>query len=406
MYLTIILMAWRNLWRNTRRTIITSLAIGLGLAAILLTMSWMEGMMGHLVKTMTGTHLGQAQIHAPGYRKTLEEGLVIQRAGEILKEVDKTPRLVGAAPRLYAQGLAAMGDRSSGVEVMGVDFGREEKVTDWKDKLISGTYPGGGKEVLIGSGLADKLELEAGAKLVLTVAQVGTGDLEGVLVRIAGIMNTGIPVLDDHSVIGSLEAVGKITGLEGKAHQIALKFDQPNLTREELEELIEPLKETGLEVLPWQKLAPMISGMLDLQEFYMVLSIAIIFGLVAFGIVNTMSMSLLERFKEFGVLRAIGTSPRGLFSLIMAEAASLGAVGGIMGAGLGVGLTLIFMRTGIDLGDVEAMGVTINSVIHPELNLAGAVMVTLVFMVLTPLVALGPALKASRIVPVKAFRSE
>lgn len=406
MYLSTIQMAWRNLWRNTRRTLITTLAIGLGLGAIIITLAWVGGLMEHLIQTMTGTNLGQAQIHAPGYRETREEELLISRAEEVLMRVDKTPGLVGAAPRLYAQGMAAMGDRSSGVEVMGVDFGREKKVTNWSDKLTSGTYPGGGNEVLIGQGLARKLELSAGAKLVLTVARVGSGDLESALVRIAGIINTGIPMLDDHSVIGSLEMVGKLNGLKGSVHQIALMFGSSGLEKDRLEKLIQPLQELGLDVQPWQVLAPMISGMLDLQGFYFGLAIAIIFGLVAFGIVNTMSMSLLERFKEFGVLRAIGTSPLRLFGLIITEAASLGVVGGAIGTVLGVGVTLIFNKIGINMGDVEAMGVTIDSIIYPHLDYRATVLVVLVFLILTPMVALGPALKAARIVPVRALRSE
>ena len=373
MYPVTIMMAWRNLWRNTRRTLITSLAIALGLTAIILSVAWMDGLMNHLLKAMIGGSMGQAQIHAPGYRQTREEELTIPRADQVLKRVEAAPGLTGAAPRLYAQGLAAMGDRSAGVEVLGVDFAREARVTDWKKKIVAGSYPlsspgsgsGDGKAVLIGKGLAGKLELEAGARLVLTVARADSGDLEGALAPVAGIINTGIPLLDDHAVIGPLELVGKITGQAGKVHEIALRFDTPGRDRAELERLIAPLRTPDLDVQPWPVLAPMISGMMDLQAFYLALATAIIFGLAAFGIVNTMSMSLLERFKEFGVLRAIGTSPGRLLGLILAEAASLGAVGAALGGGLGVGLTLIFRETGIPLGGMEAMGVNIDSTIYP-----------------------------------------
>lgn len=413
MYPVTILMAWRNLWRNTRRTLITSLAIALGLTAIILSVAWMDGLMDHLLQAMIGGNLGQAQIHAPGYRQTREEELTIPGADQVLARAESAPGLIGAAPRLFAQGLAAMGDRSAGVEVMGVDFAREARVTDWKKKIVAGSYPGPAgsgtgenKTVLIGRGLARKLELEAGAKLVLTVARADSGDLEGALVRIGGIINTGIPLLDDHAVIGPLELVGKITGQTGKIHEIALRFQTPGRDKAELERLLKPLQGEGLDVQPWQVLAPMISGMMDLQDFYLVLATVIIFGLAAFGIVNTMSMSLLERFKEFGILRAIGTSPGRLMGLILAEAASLGAVGAFLGGGLGVGLTLILGRTGIPLGQMEAMGVTLESAIHPTLNIPAIALVVAVFLILTPLVALGPAVRAARIVPVRALRSE
>ncbi len=406
MYFKILLMAWRNLWRNTRRTLITALAIGLGLGAIIFTMTWMEGMVVHLIQTMTGTSLGQAQIHATGYRETRDDELVLRQADDRLKEIDQTPRLVGAAPRLYAQGLAAMGDRSAGVEVMGVDFERERKVTDWTEKVSAGKYPAVDREVLIGRGLARKLELEAGDKLVITVARVGTGDLEGAMVRIAGVIGTGVPMLDDHTVMATLALTRKLTGLSGSVHQIALKFDDPNLEQEELESLLEPLKRSGSDVQPWHVLAPMLAGFLDLQGLYVAISFAIIFGLVAFGIVNTMSMSLLERFKEFGVLRAIGTPPLRLFCLILAEAASLGIVGGVIGTGLGIAATRIFQAIGLDIGQVEITGVSIDSAIYPILDIEAAALVVAVFLIMIPLVAIGPAIKAARIVPVRALRSE
>jgi len=404
--LTTLLLAWRNIWRNTRRTLITALAIGLGLGTMLFSLAWMAGMNRHLVETLTASRLGQAQVHAPGFRETRQEELTIPEGGKVLELARSVPRIAGAAPRLFAIGLAAMGDRSANVELIGVDLGQEPKVTNWQERLVAGAYPADHNQVLIGTGLARRMELETGSKLVLTVARVGTGDLEAVLARVAGVIYTGNPSLDERSVIAPLGLVQEIIGLPGAFHEIALRFQVDGLDRAELSSLLAPLEGLGLDVRAWPALVPVVASMLDLQGLYLAISVVLIFGLVAFGIVNTMSMSLLERFKEFGVLRAIGTSPLRLAGLILAEAGSIGVVGCALGLGLGVGISFWLGRRGVVLGGVEALGVSFGNAFHPSLAPGQAAAMVLVFLVLTPLVALGPALRAARVEPVRALRHE
>jgi ABC-type lipoprotein release transport system permease subunit len=404
--MTTLLLAWRNIWRNTRRTLITALAIGLGLGTMLFSLAWMVGMNRHLVETLTASRLGQAQIHAPGFRQTRQEELTIPQGRTVLKQARSLPKIAGAAPRLFAIGLAAMGDRSVNVELMGVDLDQEPKVTNWRERLVAGAYPAGPNQVLLGDDLARRMELEVGSKLVLTVARVGSGDLEAVLTRVAGVVYTGNPSLDKRTVIAPLGLVQKIIGLPGAFHEIALRFRVDGLNRAELGSLLAPLEDLGLDVQAWPALVPVVASMLDLQGLYLAISVVLIFGLVAFGIVNTMSMSLLERFKEFGVLRAIGTSPPRLAGLILAEAGSIGIVGCALGLGLGAGFSLWLGRRGVVLGGVEAMGVSFGHAFYPSLDPVQAGVMVLVFLVLTPLVALGPALRAARVEPVRALRHE
>ena len=167
-----------------------------------------------------------------------------------------------------------------------------------------------------------------------------------------------------------------------------------------------PFNGGGLTATPWQEIVPVVADTLEKQFIYMAITLVIVFILIAFGIVNTLSMSLLERMKEFGVLRALGTTPLRLAALIFAEGGWLGAVGSTLGLGLGLLVHGILSRTGITMGDVEAMGVTFRTPIYPILKPAEILVVAFVFLILTPLVSLVVARRAGRVDPVQALRHE
>ncbi|MEZ4436638.1 MAG: ABC transporter permease, partial [bacterium] len=167
-------LAWRNIWRNGRRTLITAAAIGLGVAALVFTQAMVEGMFHRMVGVATASMSGDAQIHAPGYRTTQDERLVIPAAAPLL---DAARALPGAAatPRVFGTGLVAIGDRSQGVRVIGVAPDTERRVTNWAERLTAGRYLEAEGEALVGAALARKMDLELDTRLVLTMADIETG---------------------------------------------------------------------------------------------------------------------------------------------------------------------------------------------------------------------------------------
>lgn len=404
--MTTIKIGWRNLWRNTRRTVITAGAVGLGLASMILALDWSNGVNKHLIDTVTLSGMGDAQAHAEGYRETRDAELVISNAGEILKSIESSPGVISATPRAYGNGLAAMGDRSANVEAIGVDPVREPAVTNWTERFIKGRWPASDKEAAIGRDLAETLELSAGSKIVFTLADVKTGDMNSALVTISGIFFTNNPMLDKHSVIMPLTAVQKGLGLRGGVHEIAMRLDVASDDKAGADKILTGIRLPGINVSGWRQLVPVVSTMEDMQFFYMSITLAIIFFIISFGILNTMTMALFERFKEFGVLRAMGTSPGRLAGLIVAEAASLGAVGSAIGLILALGVHAILVKTGINVGSLEAAGVTFETTIRPIMHPLGVGLTTLAFLVLTPLTAVYPAVRAARIRPVDALRVE
>lgn len=399
-------MAWRNLWRNPRRTLITGSGVGLGLAFMVFMTGYSEGMSRYMVGTVTRSLLGEAQLHAEGYRATREPERVLPDGETLAARALGLPDVRGAAPRLYGDGLLAIGDRAEGVVALGIDPRREAEVTDWHRRLTSGVFLAEGESVLLGRDLARALEAETGSKLVLTLADARTGDLHYYLVTVAGILFTNNPLLDRRAAVLPLPLVRDGLGLPGGVHEIALALDVPPSDRAAIEAAIAPLAAPGVEVSPWQEIVPVIGNLLDMMDFYTAITLSIIFVLLAFGIVNTMSMALLERFREFGILRALGTEPRRLFALILGEAACLGAVGSALGLALGLAVHAVVARAGITFGGVEAMGVTFEAPLYPVLNPLRLAWVTAAFLALAPLTAAFVARRAARVDPARALRRE
>ncbi len=402
-------MAWRNLWRNPRRTLITGIAIAVGLGAMVFLVGWSEGLSRHMIATVTRAGLGDAQIHAEGYRADREPTRTIPDGAHLLARAEMTPGVTGAAPRLYGDALVAIGDRSATVSAIGIDPDREETVTFWNRQVVAGRFlPGGGETggVMVGRDLARTLEVESGSKLVLTLADVVTGDLHYYLVRVEGVLFTNNPLLDKRAILLPITQVRDGLGLPGGSHEIALKLDAAPTDRAAMDRILAPLKAPGIEVIPWQVAVPVIEQMSSLQGIYMAITLLIIYFLIAFGVVNTMSMSLMERFREFGILRALGTSPGKLALLILLEAACLGAVGSLLGLALGLGAHAWLAHTGISFGNMEVMGVGFSSPIRPVLKPLWIGAVTLTFLLLTPLVAAIVARRAAMVDPARALGHE
>lgn len=397
-------MGWRNIWRNRRRTFITAAAIGLGVTSLVFSSAVANGIFDRIVKVATESLTGDAQIHADGYRATLDEKQFIPDADKVLERVRAVPGVQAASPRVITSGLLSIGSRSRNVKVIGVDIEHEPNVTNWPYRLVSGKYPHDPVEAMIGLELAQKLEIETGAKIVLTVANVETGEAMAEALRIVGVLSTGDASIDKGTAIISSVRLQRMMGIGKGVHEVVMALDVSTTDRKAIEKVIAPAKAEGLDVQPWHEINKMVAGGLQLQSAYLNSFLFIIFFIIAFGIVNTLSMSLAERMKEFGVLRAIGTSPMRLGGMILSEAGWIALVGALPGAVIGLAVTAYFGSSGINLAGTSTYGVNFNDALHPQVDIAEAVYISVVFIVLTVLVAGFTAWKAARVRPVDAMR--
>ncbi len=399
-------LAFRNLWRQRQRTLLTASAIGLGLALFLFLLGYIEGLFVQAVEVSAGGFLGDAQLHHRAYRAEREQERVLPDGPRALEAARATPGVLAAAPRQYVLALAAMGDRSANVQVIGVDLAEEPKVTLFHRKLLHGSWPVREGQALLGHELATRLELGVGDKLVLTAADARTGELRSVLVRVSGLIASGNALLDREAVVTSLPQAGALSGQGGELHEVALKLAGPNTDPAVLDAALLPLSGAlgpDVEVAPWQRLNALLWTAYQFQRNLIYLLALAVFGVASFSIVNTLRMSFAERLRELGVLRALGTSPARLAALLLCESTALGLLGAAAGCALGFALCAPFAIWGMPIEGMEFSGVYVKDAILFRPKAAHALTLAPLFAGLTALTGLFAAVRAARLRPVEAL---
>ncbi|MEO0593538.1 MAG: ABC transporter permease [Myxococcota bacterium] len=402
--MNVILLAWRNIWRSPTRTALTASAIAVALAIFVLMLAWVQGFIDYALESTTKSWSGMAQVHSTRWVETEESSSLLINGPNILSRARQIPSIAAAVPRAYGEAMAAMGDRTAAVQLVGIDLAQERRATDFDQKLSTGTWPTESNHVLIGVKLANHLELGVGDKLALTAADIQTGELNDFLVRISGLLYTSNSFLDSEAVICSLPLVQRLLALGDGFHEITLQLDVPLDDEPAIASAIQPLNGNDLAVRPWQDIQRDLASTLEFQNRILWLAILIVFLIAAFGIVNTMTMSFLERFREFGILKAIGTSPARLFGLIVSEAGWIGALG--VGAGLALAsIAYIPLSTyGLTIGGAEAYGVSFDRNILFRVDVPQTLILTMTFFTLTLMTGMLTARRAARISPVEALR--
>jgi len=399
-------LAWRNLFRNKRRTLISSLAIGMGLASLILTDAFTFGMIRVMVKITTSSMLGEAQIHAANFRQTQDVQKTIVNADNILEELSRESMVDHYSPRVLSLAMISSPANVSGVGLMGIDPSMEKHLSKIDDALTEGNYFAGddARELVIGIKLAEILEVGLGDRIVLTVSQAYSGDLSQEMFRISGIydmkdrnMNSGLAFI-------RLSRAQKMLGLGDNIHQIAIKFKDTKASQDMQLPFWGKYSAGGNEALSWMQLMPQIKSMIDMSQFSTAIIAVILIGVVAFVILNTLFMSIFERMFEFGVLRALGTRALGISKLILFEAGSLAVISIILGALLGSLSTLTMAAIGVNYGGAEFYGLTLNEVIRPEFHLKQYIVYPIWVFLFTLVIGIYPAVHAARIQPATAMR--
>lgn len=397
-------LAWRNIWRSPRRTALTATAIAVALALFVLMLAWVQGFIDYALESTTRSWSGMAQIRSPEFIATEESSHVLPDGPALLERVRAADHVSTATPRVYGEALAAMGDRTAAVQLVGIDFESERAATSFNEKLSAGDWPREKNQVLIGVKLAEDLELDVGDKLALTAADVHSGALNDHLVRISGLLYTSNNFLDQQAVIGGLAVMQGLLGLEDDLHEIALQLDVPIADQAAIERTIAPFAGEGVSARAWQVVQKDLASTLDLQRRILWIAVLIVFLIASFGVINTMTMSFLERFREFGILRAIGTSPGRIFALIVAEAGWIG----VLGVALGMLLSVLFYwplsTYGLNIGGAEAYGVSFDREILFRMDAMQTVWLVVVFVALTVATGMLTARRAALISPTEALR--
>ena len=406
MWLILIKLAWRNIFRNKRRTIIAATAIGIGLAALIFVDALMIGMADNMVRTATASFLGDAQIHRAGFRDVQEVSLTIQALDEVTKSLATEGIVEHFTERVLAPGMITSPANVSAIALVGVHPPTEKFLSQIDDAITEGVYFEGdsSREIVIGAKLSEILEIGLGDRVVVTVAQAETGDLSQEMFRISGIYYFAGEEMNAGMAFVRIEKAREMLGIGNAAHEIAIKFTSLAYSQDLALPFWETYSQHGNEALSWTELMSQLTAILEMTKYSKYIMAVILFFLVAFGIINTLFMSLYERMFEFGVLRAVGTRPFGMARVILFEAGVLAMVSIGLGATLGFVLTAVFAHVGIDYTGIEMTGVTIQEFIRPIMTVEQFTVYPVWLFIFTIIAGLYPARHAAKISPATAMR--
>jgi len=402
-----IAMAMRSAWRNPRRSLLTASATAFGLAAFLFLYAFADGFFEQMIRNSTGFLTGHLQIEQRGFRDELSPSLQITEPASLLRTIRQQPMVKAAAPRVQVKAMASSPTRTWPILLYGVQPDAEARVTTLAKSIIEGEYLNNtdGQGMLIGKKLQEKLDLAVGEKLVITT-QLADGSLSSAAYRVSGIFKTGSEFFDAGLAFVTLPAAQSLLDMGDSVSTITVSLYDRRQSTAVVSNLQTLLEGTTYEALSWEQLLPVVVQMIDLTrvDFYVVL--AIVFLVVALGVMNTLLMSVLERTREFGVLMALGTRPAQVLRLVLYEALVLGLLGMAGGAIIGLAMVAYYSDHGMNLSayvrSLDAVpGMT--ATVQPELMFAHVWLPSLILFVTCLLAALYPAWRASRLDPVQAL---
>ncbi len=399
-------LAWRNIFRNKRRTIIAGIAIGIGLASLIFSGAMMGGMETNMMRSATASFLGEGQIHGDDFRESQAVEKTVHNLDQVLANLKKEPLIKSITTRTLSMGMVTSPANVNAVFLVGVNPDTEKDLSQMDDSMREGDYFSGDNpmDIIIGSKLADILEVGLGDRVVVTVAQAGSGELSQEMFRVSGIFHFNLKEMDSGFVFIRLPKAQKMLGIGNKVHQVAFNFNHIQRSVDPALTLWERYSTGGNEAVSWMTLLPQLKAVSDMSNISIIMLVVILGAVVTFGIINTLFMSLYERMFEFAVLRAVGTRAGGVRKLILFEAGALAIVSIVIGVILGYALTAITSYTGIDYRGIEFAGTTIRDMIYPEMSWWHFVVFPVGVFFFTLIVGIYPAWVAGKLKVADALR--
>lgn len=399
-------LAFRNIFRNTRRTGLMILLVASGLTAMIFTDGLMLGMSDLMVRKITGTWMGDAQVHQPGFREGMDAAIYIKDPGAAEAILAQDPAVKAWAKRTIAGGMVASSNNVAPSAIFGVDPEREAKVSRLKEALVEGEFlaPGDMSGIMIGHKMAELLEVRLGDRIVTTMSEAETGELSQLLFRVSGILNFNDRMMDKEMAFVSLEAGQAMAGIGTGIHEIVIAFNPVPQGEPGPVHLTDAFAAEGLEYLDWQGLMPELSGILKMTDYSSLIIGGVLFILVSLGLINSMFMSIYERHYEFGVMLSVGTRRRALFSLICWEGSLLGIFGALFGVVFGMIVNTWMSQNGISFGEIEMSGISLNEPMKAIIRPLQFTVLPLFVIALSALACIIPAIHGARLVPAIALR--
>jgi putative ABC transport system permease protein len=401
-------LAWRGIGRNKRRTIISIITIGFATMLSISMRGLQIGTYRANIRNAVELFSGYAQVQQPGYLDNPSLRRSYSLTPEVIAVLKQSPAVTGYAPRIYTEALAVHGGSSLGAAVFALDPEREKTVSKLHDRVRRGRFlaSSSAREVVVGEKLLANLGVEPGDSIVV-LSRAYDGTLGNMFFTIVGTVRTGMPDIDRQGVFMGLAAAQDLLSMGNRVNVVALALESVGAVPRTTAALGTALKPLGLVCLPWNRIMPEMEQSIQLDNVSGILMLAILVVVAVFGIMNTLVMSVTERFREFGILLAIGMPNTRLCAMVFIEFIMIMALGLAGGNLIATGVNSYIVHHPIEItGHLDALYQQFGFMPRMESTLSPGVFVkpTLAIFLVSLLAFIYPGLKVVRLEPMKGIR--
>lgn len=411
---TFVKLAWRNLWRNRRRTLITVSAVAFSLAITIISIAINDGGHDKMIENTMKIFTGFVQVHKEGFQEDPDIEKSYEMTPDITGAIISCPWIKSYTPRLQFGGLAATRSNSTGAFIIGVKPELESEVTLFDNKIVKGKYlsENAGMECVVGKQLAQNLGLKTGSPMVILTRGID-GSTGALKFKVRGIFRVTSPKMNRSTVLIHVDDARELVRAYGMVNSIAIMVDSPDQVNKTVQYLKSKLSEipgnekNNFEVLSWKEMMPEMVKFINLDNLWGYFFMGLLMLVVIFGVLSAIFSSILERTTEFGIMLALGTKPVQVILLVMLEAFCLTSMGLVLGLIIGLGYSLWGVYNPINLPATTesvmykyGMENKIYFAIKPE-TITWAVVIIIITSLLF---AYFPALWASKLKPDQAIR--
>jgi len=398
-------IAFRNIFRQKRRSVLTGLTMAGGFILLSLAISLSEGTYGNAIDLFTRSHTGHIQVHKKGYFDKPSLYNTIENLSNLGEKIDGVEGVSSWAPRVFSGALAFKGKKTTVARIIGIDPVQEPKTTTIKNKIKEGQFFSDktNNEVMIAGGLAEVLKAKVNDEIIL-ISQAADGSIANDIFKVAAIMKGTTSSFDRANCYMHVKTAQEFLYLHDRYHEIALVIEDYRESREKAQDLKMAVANDAFRVEPWQVIQKHFYDAMTADKKGMWYALFIIIVIVGLGVLNTVLMAVLERTREFGMLKALGTRPWDIFSMILFETVFLSIISISVGFVLSFILNSILTVKGIPYPTtIHIGGFEISHMIGTTVPIT-YVYPSLVTFLTAVLVSLMPAARAMRILPMKAMR--
>ncbi len=400
-------LAWRNVWRHRRRTIIIMLAMGLSLSL----MMWYDGLMEGFNQAIYGNAIrvlgGNIQIHAKGYRAKVDSNPLLPLTDDLaaVQTALSNPQVIAATRRIVTGGMVTNREGAFSLEIIGIEPEAELPVSLIAENVTDGRWltTDDQDSILIGRGLADVMNVQVGDRVTLVGSDVHKQNRQRTM-TIIGIYDIGVTSTEKGTVYLSLGEAQALYGLAGKATEIQVSLKQLGMEKSVIASISPILP--GYEVESWEQNYPELGTAVNRKDSVMNIFSVIIIMIAGIGILNLLLMAVYERTREIGLLGAMGLKPRQIATLFILEGTLIGVAGAALGVVLGLIINGILGQVGMDFAsyaDMTDYMALISGRVYPTLGLDRALWRVITVIVICTLAAWIPAREAARREPAEAL---